>query len=85
MILFTRVESRDFRVLFHRCVAGRPRGPAPPVAIQIKDSTRIITATTVEGVILTHTSPVPKEQDDFVVGVVAARQHGWLVTPMSSP
>lgn len=67
MIMFTRVEARDFRVLFHRCVAGRPRGPAPPGAIQIKDGTRIITATTVEGVILTHPSPAPKERDDFVL------------------
>ena len=67
MILFTRVQARDFQVLFSRCVAGRPRGPAPPVAIQIKAETRITTATTHDGVTLTHTSPAPKERDDFVL------------------
>ena len=67
MILLTRVETRDFQALFHRCVAGRPRGPTPPVAIQIRDETRIITATTLDGVVLTHTSPAPKEHDDFVL------------------
>lgn len=67
MILFTRVEARDFQVMFHRCVSGRPRGPAPPVTIQITDDARIITATTPDGVILTHTSAAPKELDAFVV------------------
>jgi len=67
MILFTRSEPRDFRALFSRCVSGRPRGPAPPVTIQIQDGTRLITATTLDGVILTDTSPAPKELDDFVI------------------
>jgi len=67
MILFTRVEARDFQALFARCVAGRPRGPAPPVAIQIKAETRVITATTHDGVTLTHTSRALKERDDFVL------------------
>lgn len=67
MILFTRVQARDFQVLFSRCVSGRPRGPAPPVVIQIKDGARIITATTPDGVILSHTTPAPKERDDFVL------------------
>ncbi len=67
MILFTRVQARDFRALFARCVAGRPRGPAPPLAIQIKAETRIITATTHDGVTLNHTSPAPKERDEFVL------------------
>jgi len=35
--------------------------------IQIKADTRIITATTTEGVILTHTAQAPKEHDDFLV------------------
>ena len=67
MILFTRAVARDFRVLFGRCVAGRPRGPAPPVVIQITDDVRTLAATTAEGVTLTHTSPAPKEADDLLV------------------
>ncbi len=67
MILFTRVGARDFRVLFTRCVAGRPRGPAPLVVIQIKDETRAVIASTPDGVTLTHTSHAPKERDDFLL------------------
>lgn len=67
MILFTRAVARDFRVLFGRCVAGRPRGPAPPVVIQIRDDVRTLAATTAEGVTLTHTSPAPKEVHDLLV------------------
>ncbi len=67
MILFPRAVARDFRLLFARCVAGRPRGPAPPVVIQFKDDVRTLAATTAEGVTLTHTSPAPKEPDDLLV------------------
>jgi len=67
MILFTRTEARDFRALFSRCVSGRPRGPAPPVAIRTHDDTRTVTATTPGGVILSHTSPAPEERDDFLL------------------
>ena len=67
MTLFTRAVARDFRMLFARCVAGRPRGPAPPVVIQIRDDTRTLAATTAEGVTLTHTAPAPKEPDDLLV------------------
>ncbi len=67
MHLFTRVEARDFRALFGRCVAGRPPGPAPPVVIQIKNGSRTVAATTLDGVILTFTAPANKERDDFLV------------------
>ena len=67
MILFTRAVARRLPVLFARCVAGRPRGPAPPVVIQIKDEVRTLAATTPEGVTLTHTSPALKESDDLLV------------------
>ncbi len=67
MILFTRAVAQTYRALFARCVAGRPRGPAPPVVIQIKDDVRTLAATTAEGVTLTHASPAPKEPDDLLV------------------
>jgi hypothetical protein len=67
LFLFNRATARDFRVLFSRCVAGRPRGPAPPVVIQTKDDRRTVAATTTDGVTLAHTSPAPKESDDLIV------------------
>ena len=67
MILFTRAVARDFRLLFARCVAGRPRGPAPPVVVRVGNGTRTLAATTADGVMLTHASPAPKEPDDLVV------------------
>lgn len=67
MTPFTRTTARDFRALFARCVSGRPRGPAPPVVIQVKYEVRTLAATTPEGVTLTHTSPAVKEADDLLV------------------
>ena len=67
MLLFTRAEARDFRALFGRCVAGRPRGPAPPVVVRVAGGVRTVAATTPAGVTLTHTSPAPDEPDDLVV------------------
>ena len=67
MVLFTRAVARDFRVLFGRCAAGRPRGPAPPVVIRVRDGTKAIAATTPDGVTLTHTSPAPGESDNLAV------------------
>jgi hypothetical protein len=67
MILFTRAVARDFRLLFARCVAGRPRGPAPPVVLQVRAGMKTIAATTPGGVTLTHASPAAKEPDDLLV------------------
>ncbi len=67
MILFTRAVAQTYRALFARCVAGRPRGPAPPVVIQIRGDVRTLAATTAAGVTLTHTSPAPKEPDELLV------------------
>jgi len=67
MVLCTRVEARDFRALFARCLAGRPRGPAPPVVIRSREGTRVIASTTADGVMLTHTAPAPEERDEWVV------------------
>ena len=67
MILFTRVEARDFHTLFARCVVGRPRGPAPPVVISIRHGTARIASTTLDGVTLTLTTPASDQRDGFVV------------------
>ena len=67
MTLFTRAVAQNFRLLFARCVAGRPRGPAPPVVIQIRGGTRTLAATTSEGVALMHTAPASEEPDDLLV------------------
>ena len=67
MILFTLRGRADLPALFARCVAGRPRGPAPPVVIQITAGVRTLAATTPEGVTLTHASPAVKEGDDLLV------------------
>ena len=71
MTLFSRVVAQNFRLLFARCGAGRPRGPAPPVVVQIKAARRTLAATTAEGVILTHTTPAPQERDELLVLPVA--------------
>ena len=85
MFLFTRAVARDFRVLFGRCVAGRPRGPAPPIIIQVKDNTRTVAATTTDGVTLTHTTPAPKEGDDLLVlpAAVLAEVEGGTDEPVT--
>ncbi len=66
MILFTRVEARNFHALFARCIAGRPRGPAPPIVIRFAQGTRTLTGTTGDGVMLMHTVP-SDECDDLLV------------------
>jgi hypothetical protein len=78
MFLFTRVEARDFRALFGRCVAGRPRGPAPPVVVRVRAGVRTLAATTAAGVTLTHVTPAPDEPDDVAVvpAVVLAEAEG---------
>jgi hypothetical protein len=67
MTLFTRAVAQSFRLLFARCVSGRPRGPAPPVVVRISGATRTLAATTCEGVTLTHTGPAAEEPDDLLV------------------
>ena len=66
MILFTRVEARDFHALFARCMSGRPRGPAPPIVIRFVRGTRTLTCTTGDGVMLVHTV-ASDECDDLLV------------------
>ncbi len=67
MILFTRAVARDFKMLLSRCVSGRPRGPAPPLVIRFEAGRRIISATTPDGVRLSHTSSVGGNRDDRLV------------------
>ncbi len=66
MILFNRVEARDFHALLARCVAGRPRGPAPPVVLRIAQGMRTLACTTGHGVMLMHTVS-SDECDDLLV------------------
>ncbi|MCE9561842.1 MAG: hypothetical protein K8U57_07290 [Planctomycetes bacterium] len=77
MILFTRVEARDFRALFARCHAGRPRGPAPPVLIRFQGGTRTIACSTSDGMTLTHISTTD-EPDELLLlpGSVLAEVEG---------
>lgn len=67
MILFTRVVAQTFRLLFAKCTAGRPRGPAPPVVVRTENEVRVLAATTAEGVSLIHAAPAPKEPNDLLV------------------
>lgn len=67
MTLFTRSAAQNFRLLIAKCVAGRPRGPAPPVVVQTKGGVRTLAATTPAGVTLAHASPAPKEHDEVLV------------------
>jgi hypothetical protein len=72
-------------VLFGRCVARRPRGPALPVVIQIKGDTRTVAATTTDGVTLIHTTPAPKKGDDLIVlpSAVLAEVEGGTDEPVA--
>ena len=85
MILFTRAVTRDFLVLFAKCVSGRPRGPAPPVVIRIAGGFRTVTATTLDGVTLTHTIPAAGESDDLLVlpAAVLAEVEGGTDEPVT--
>jgi hypothetical protein len=85
MTLFTRAVARDFRVLLGRCVSGRPRGPAPPVVIEIQDQMRTVVSTTADGVTLTHSSPAPKEGNDRLVlpSAVLAEVEGGTDEPVA--
>jgi hypothetical protein len=67
MTPFTRLVAQQFRLLLSRCVSGRPRGPAPPVVVQVRGGMRTLWATAPGGVVLAHCSPAPKESDDLVV------------------
>jgi hypothetical protein len=85
MILFTRAVAQNFRLLFGRCVAGRPRGPAPPVVVQVRDGQKAVAATTHEGVTLTYNSSAPKEPDDLLVlpAAVLAEVEGGTDEPVT--
>ena len=85
MNLFTRATARGFRVLLVRCVAGRPRGPAPAVVIRVRDGMRLVAATTPDGVTLTHTATAPGEGDDLLVlpATVLAEVEGGTDEPVA--
>jgi hypothetical protein len=78
MILCTRVEAREFQMLLSRCVSGRPRGPASFLVIRFAGGKRTSTATTNDGVRLTHTATFEGERDEVLVvpGSILAEVEG---------
>jgi hypothetical protein len=56
MILLTRAVARAFRTLASKCVAGRARGPAPPVVLHQADGVLVVSAAIGE-VVLSWTGP----------------------------
>jgi hypothetical protein len=56
MIVLTRAVARAFRTFARKCVAGRSRGPAPPVVLHLADGVLVVSAAVGE-VVLTWTGP----------------------------
>ena len=56
MIVIPRGLARSVRVLARKCVSGRPRGPAPPVAFESKAGTLTACVRTTDAV-LVHAAP----------------------------
>ncbi len=56
MIVIPRGLARSVRELARRCVSGRPRGPAPPVAIESRDGTLTVLVRTADAA-LVHAAP----------------------------
>ena len=48
MMLFTRDQARQFRALARRGLSGRPRGPAPDIAVTIRRGVRTIAVAVAE-------------------------------------
>jgi len=84
MIVLSRVLARDFRALLGRCVSGRPRGPAPPITVWLKDGLQTLSATTTDGIRLSHSSEAPNESDDEMVlpATVLAEVEGGADEPV---
>ena len=53
MIVIPRGLARSVRALARKCVSGRPRGPAPPVAFECRDGT-LTTAVRTADAVLAH-------------------------------
>ncbi len=70
MIAFPRDLARRFRAVAPKCVAGRPRGPAPPVVCRTAGGVLTLTAR-FDGAVLSVSAPAP--------GTAA----GTLVVPMA--
>ncbi len=56
MIAFTRDLARRFRAVAQKCVAGRPRGPAPPVVCRADHGVLTLTCR-FDGVVLSLSAP----------------------------
>src|SRR5207249_2741245 len=66
MILLPRAVARAFRALARKCVAGRTRGPAPPVTLRQADGRLILKVDLGESV-LTWTGPAAGDPDTLIV------------------
>ena len=82
MTLFTRAVARDFRLLFARCVAGRPRGPAPAVVVQFRSGTRALAATSLKR--SAAFPDLPTVAESGLPGYDAVLTYG-LVAPAGTP
>ena len=60
MIVIPRGLARSFRTVARSCVAGRPRGPAPPVVVRVHAG-RLSLATTFADVFVIVTVPAPPD------------------------
>ena len=66
MIVIRRDLARAFRAVARRCLAGRARGPAPPVVCRAGAGALTLWART-ETAGLAYTAPAPEEEDTLVV------------------
>ena len=75
MIVIHRGLCRAFPALARKCVSGRPRGPAPAVAFEVKAGT--LTAwTTTGGAALVHAAPAREADGEVVVPMAALAAAG---------
>lgn len=77
MIVIPRRLARGFRAVARRCVSGRPRGPAPPVALDVRAGVLTVCTTTGDTALVygtpaagaDETAVVPMAVLDAVAGV----------------
>ncbi|OWK34218.1 hypothetical protein [Fimbriiglobus ruber] len=66
MIVWSRGSARAFRALARKCVAGRPRGPAPVVGFEVRAGTLTVWTKTADAG-LAYTAPIDGPDRRLVV------------------
>ena len=66
MIVIARGLARSFRALARKCVAGRPRGPAPAVVLESKAGTLTVWAKT-DDAVLVHVTSAPADDGRVIL------------------